>query len=54
LKNGNNIAVAADDGFTIVKRTKAKKENSSDSSQSLKKNKQPMIGVTIPPHSPLL
>jgi hypothetical protein len=44
-KNGNNTAVTADDGFTAVKRTKAKKETSSTSSQSLKEHKQPLIGV---------
>jgi hypothetical protein len=42
LKNGSNVPVAADDGFTAVKRTKAEKETSSNSSQSLKKNKQPV------------
>jgi hypothetical protein len=26
LKNGNNVAVVADNGFTIVKRTRAQKE----------------------------
>jgi hypothetical protein len=45
LKNGNDIAVAADDGFTTDKKTKGKEETSSTSAQSLKKNKQPMIGV---------
>jgi hypothetical protein len=39
-KNGNNVAVAADEGFTAVKRTKAKKETPSTSSQSLKENKR--------------
>jgi hypothetical protein len=44
LKSGSKAALAADNGFTIVKRTKAKKETFSNSSQSIKK-KQPMIGV---------
>jgi hypothetical protein len=43
LKSGNNVVAA--DVFTAVKRTKAKEETSSTPSQSLKKNKQPMIGV---------
>jgi hypothetical protein len=45
LKNGNGVAVAADDRFTTVRRTTAKKETSSNLSVSLKKNKQPVIGV---------
>jgi hypothetical protein len=37
LKNGSSVAIAADDGFTIIKRMKTKKETSSTYSQSLKK-----------------
>jgi hypothetical protein len=45
LKNGNNVTVAAADGFTADKRAKGKKETLSTSAKSLKKNRQPMIGV---------
>jgi hypothetical protein len=45
LKNENGVAVAADDGSTTFRRPTAKKENSSTLSVSLKKNKQPVIGV---------
>jgi hypothetical protein len=40
LKNGNDVAVSANDGFTTMKRKKAKIETSTTSSHSLKKNKQ--------------
>jgi hypothetical protein len=53
FKTGNNVAVATGDGFCTIKRSKATKETSSISSQSLKENKQRMIGVGTPPPSPL-
>lgn len=45
LKNGRYVAVIADDGFTVVTRTEAKKEITSTSSQARKKNKQPVTGI---------
>jgi hypothetical protein len=54
LKNGNKVAMAADDGFTAVKRTKANKESSSTLTQSLKKNKQAIVGVRNSSSTPTL
>jgi hypothetical protein len=45
LRNGSNAVQTADDGFTTVKRANARKETPSTSSKSVRKNKQPMIGV---------
>jgi hypothetical protein len=42
MRNGNSVPVV---GLNTVKRTKANRETPSTSSQSRKKNKQPVIGV---------